>query len=123
MGLNEPRLHEDAHARGFLMLSDLGAVHSLAALDETSVEALYGDATRALRLLQAAPTAQAQRPPYDRALLLREMGLFPEWFLDRHLGIALDDRWRSALDASFSYLAESALAQPRVWVHRVLEIE
>jgi len=118
MGLNVPRLHEVDLARGFLLLSDLGAVHYLAALDETTVEALYGDATRALRLLQAAPTAQAQLPPYDRALLLREMGLFPEWFLDRHLGIALDDRWRSALDASFSYLAESALAQPRVWVHR-----
>src|SRR3569623_1981142 len=46
------------------------------------------------------------------------MGLFLECFLGRHLGIVLDDRWRSALAESFSYLAESALAQPREWVHR-----
>lgn len=118
MGLNVPRLHGGDLARGFLLLSDLGAVHYLAALNESTVEVLYGDAMRALRRLQAAPTAQANLPPYDRALLLREMGLFPEWFLGHHLGVTLDERWQSALETGFSYLAERALAQPRVWVHR-----
>lgn len=118
MGLNVPRLHQVDLARGFLLLSDLGAVQYLAALDEGTADALYGDAMRALCLLQAAPTEQADLPPYDRALLMREMGLFPEWLLTRHLGLVVDGRWQSALDTGFSYLVENALAQPRVWVHR-----
>lgn len=118
MGLNVPRLHQVDLARGFLLLSDLGAVQYLGALDEGTVEALYGDAMRALRLLQSAPTEQADLPPYDRALLMREMGLFPEWFLTRHLGLVIDGRWQSAIETGCSYLVEGALAQPRVWVHR-----
>lgn len=118
LGLNVPRLHEVDLARGFLLLSDLGSIHYLQALDDTTVERLYGDALRALERLQAAPVAGANLPDYDRALLLREMGLFPEWFLGRHLGLELDGRWQEALAAAFAFLADSALAQPRVWVHR-----
>ena len=118
LGLNVPRVIEADRARGFLLLSDLGSTQYLAALTEDSVEGLYGDALQALVLLQAAPLAGAALPEYDRALLLREMGLFPEWFLQRHLGLSLDEPWQAALAAAFDYLAAAALAQPRVWVHR-----
>lgn len=118
LGLNVPRVIEAERERGFLLLTDLGSTPYLPALNDASVERLYGDALYSLRLLQAAPLAGAGLPDYDRALLLREMELFPEWFLQRHLGVTLDEAWRAALTEGFAYLADAALAQPRVWVHR-----
>jgi len=117
-GLNVPQLYEVDLARGFLLLGDLGGTHYLQSLNDSTADALYGDALAALQRLQAAPVSAADLPDYDRALLLREMKLFPEWFLGRHLGIVVDERRQMALSAAFDYLATSALAQPRVWVHR-----
>lgn len=118
LGLHVPRLHEVDLARGFILLSDLGATHYLQALNEATVESLYGDALEALQRLQGAPLAGAALPDYDRALLLREMALFPEWLLGRHLALRLDDHWQRVLMDTFEFLVDSALSQPRVWVHR-----
>src|SRR3569623_2017074 len=113
-----PQLYEVDLARGFLLLGDLGGTHYLQSLHDSPADALYGDALAAPQRLQAAPVSASDLPDYDRALLLREMKLFPEWFLGRHLGIIVDERRQMALRAAFDYLATSALAQPRVWVHR-----
>ncbi len=119
LGLNVPRVLAADLERGLLMLTDLGSRLYLPALDEGSVEALYGDALEALARLQAGGNpATTLLPPYDQALLHREMALFREWFLGRHLGLELDGAEHEALDRSFAALAARALAQPRVWVHR-----
>jgi len=118
LGLNVPRVLETDLARGFLLLSDLGSQHYLQALNEDTADRLYGDALRALGLLQAAPLEGAGLPDYDRALLLREMDLFREWYVGRHLGKAVDEGLEDLLTQSFSFLADEALSQPRVWVHR-----
>src|SRR5690606_29650324 len=57
-------------------------------------------------------------PRYDEALLARELRLFDEWFLGRHLGVALDCGDLEALDLAYRRLIDAALAQPRVLVHR-----
>jgi aminoglycoside/choline kinase family phosphotransferase len=57
-------------------------------------------------------------PPYDAALLRRELDLFPEWYLGRHLGLAGDPAIGAMLEPVFEALIDSALAQPRVRVHR-----
>ena len=57
-------------------------------------------------------------PPYDRVLLQREMDLFPDWYVGRHLGIKLTDAQRESLARINQLLADSALAQPAVYVHR-----
>ena len=57
-------------------------------------------------------------PPYDDALLRREMGLFPEWFCGRHLGLTLSGDEAAALAGVFDVLSATALQQPRVFVHR-----
>jgi aminoglycoside/choline kinase family phosphotransferase len=118
LGLNVPRILEADLANGFLLLSDLGSQHYLQALNEQTVSGLYGDALEALRLLQAAPLAGSGLPDYDRALLLREMALFRDWYLARHLGMAMSEALDDVLQQSFAFLAEKALSQPRVWVHR-----
>jgi aminoglycoside/choline kinase family phosphotransferase len=115
-GLHVPQIHAQDLAQGFILLEDLGSRSYLDALDADSVDGLYGDAMAALLHLQRAPVEGL--PPYDRELLEREMALFPDWLLDRHLGIRLDLAEREMLDQAFGALVDNALAQPVVCVHR-----
>jgi aminoglycoside/choline kinase family phosphotransferase len=121
LGLNVPEvLHED-HKQGFLLITDLGEQLYLGNLNEQTVERLYGDALGALVVLQAGTSAKAADtflPDYDEALLGREMEIFREWYLGRHLGLRLSASHNRVLDDMFTQLAHSALSQPRVWVHR-----
>ncbi len=121
IGLNVPRVLARDVERGFVMLTDLGSRQYLPELvDERRADLLYGDALRALLRMQTAggPQAAQSLPRYDRALLLREMELFPEWFLGRHLQIATDRPLRAMLDRLFAVLADSAAEQPFTFVHR-----
>ena len=115
-GLNAPEVLDEDLQQGFLLLSDLGSSPYLGALNEAGVERMYGDALGALASIQTC--ACDGLPPYDRALLLREMELFREWLVGKHLGIALSDAQHAMLDSAFALLADNALAQPRVFVHR-----
>ncbi len=117
LGLNAPEVRAADLDRGFLLLDDLGDRHYLDALDEGSVERLYGDALAALVVIQACGP-RAGLPPYDRPLLLREMGLFSEWLLRGLLGLELTATEQALLDQVFTLLADSALEQPQVCVHR-----
>jgi aminoglycoside/choline kinase family phosphotransferase len=49
---------------------------------------------------------------------MREMELFREWLLGRQLGLPLSAGENRMLDETYEFLADSALAQPRVCVHR-----
>ena len=115
-GLHVPEVIDSDMPQGFLLLSDLGSEPYLDALNEDSVERLYGDALAALATIQTC--VPDGLPDYDRDLLLREMELFREWLVGRHLGITLDAADNSMLDATFALLADNALAQPQVFVHR-----
>lgn len=119
LGLNVPEILAQDLAQGFLLISDLGSRPYLQALTAESAEPLYGDALHALRVLQAGSGTDPEfLPAYDALLLHREMELFREWYLGRHLGLAITGEQHAILDRSFALLADSALAQPRVWVHR-----
>jgi hypothetical protein len=116
-GLHVPAVLAADIERGFLLLSDLGNTTYLNALTETSADALFGDAITALVAWQRA-SRSGVLPPYDRALLQREMALFPEWYIGRHLGLTLSAAQRATLAGITGLLADSALAQPAVYVHR-----
>ena len=116
-GVHAPIVHAQDLAEGFLLLSDLGTKTYLAELDEATMQPLFADAVAALLRWQLA-TRPAALPPYDDALLRREMALFPEWYLSRHLGLQLSGAQRAALGEVESLLVASALAQPAVYVHR-----
>lgn len=119
LDLNAPEVLASDLDRGLLLLTDLGSRQYLVALDPRSVTGLYGDALTALARLQVGGDPDtALLPPYDAALLHREMELFREWFLGRLLGLALSKDEQRTLDRTFALLADSALEQPRVWVHR-----
>jgi len=103
--------------RGFLLLTDLGTRTYLEALTPENAGALFGDAVEALLRWQLATRAGAL-PDYDQALLRREMELFPEWYLSSHLHFELSAAEKLDLQNAFRLLETSALAQPRVFVHR-----
>lgn len=116
-GLNAPEVLAQDLAAGFLLLTDLGTRSYLQALRAENFDALFGDATTALVKWQSA-TRPGSLPAYDEALLRRELSLFPEWYVGRHLGVQLDDRQRQALEATFQRILAANLAEPRVNVHR-----
>ena len=123
-GLHAPQVLACDAAQGFLLLTDLGAQPYLAELqtavaagDTQRVEALMRDAFAALVQWQQRVDGGAL-PPYDEALLRRELALFPEWCAGRERGIAWTDRHQAPWQAACDRLVASALAQPRVAVHR-----
>ena len=116
-GLHVPEIIAQDLERGLLLLSDLGTTTYLKALDNGNADALFRDAIHALVDWQLASRPDAL-PPYGEALLTREIALFPEWYIGRHLEIALDAREREMLAKGSALLVANALAQPRVYVHR-----
>ena len=116
-GLNVPAVLAQDLERGFLLLSDLGSTTYLAALNDDNADGLFRDATDALIRWQLAGR-EGVLPAYDEALLRRELDLFPDWYLRRHLGIEPDARQRQSLEMVFRLILANNLAQPRTYVHR-----
>ncbi|MGY4516763.1 phosphotransferase [Lysobacter sp. HA18] len=116
-GVRVPRVLSRDVDNGFLLLEDLGAQTYLHVIAETNADELFDDAVAQLLKLQAI-TPPADLPHYDEALLARELRLFDEWFLTRHLGHELDCDDLENLDAAYRVLIDAALAQPTVFVHR-----
>jgi N-acetylmuramate 1-kinase len=116
-GVHVPTIEAVDLQQGFMLLEDLGSRLYLDALTEQTAEPLYGDAIAALLQFQQAGATDGL-PPYDEALLRREMALFVDWLLGRHLGLPLSDAESSMLTAVFEQLVSNALQQPRVLVHR-----
>jgi hypothetical protein len=114
-----PEVLDQDLQRGFLLLSDLGDRTYLSALTEANADRLYDDALTVLRILQFGGRSDPKfLPPYDEALLRRELAIFPEWYLGRHLGINPDDARQTLWNRVTDVLVGTALEQPRVWVHR-----
>lgn len=116
-GLNAPAIHAEDLGQGFLLLADLGSTTYLSVLNDDNAMPLFSDAIDALIRWQLA-TRPGELPPYDEALLRREMALFRQWYVNRHLERSLSEAQAAALEGVGALLVGSALAQPSVYVHR-----
>ena len=116
-GVHVPRILAQDLERGFLVLGDLGSQTWLEVLSADNADALFDAALQALVAFQKLPV-EGQLPPYDDALLRRELQLFPDWYLQRHLGVELNEAQRGQWQQVCDLLVSSALAQSRVFVHR-----
>jgi aminoglycoside/choline kinase family phosphotransferase len=116
-GVHVPAILAMDLERGFLLLTDLGTRTYLEALDATSAPALYRDALAALVRWQQA-SRDGALPTYDETLLRRELDLFPDWYVAKHLGIALTPAQKATLDKVFRKILDNNLGQDRVFVHR-----
>ena len=115
--LNVPQILAENQLAGFLLLSDLGSTTYLDALTSSNADKLYREAIVALVKLQLASQADIL-PAYDAELLQRELDLFPEWYLQRHLQMILNSKQQTQLSACFNLLIKNNLAQSKVFVHR-----
>ena len=116
-GVHVPAIVREDLALGFLLLEDFGDRTYLDELNSDSATRLYGDASTALVSLQRA-SRPGVFPAYDRAVLLRELQLFPDWYLSRHKEQTLSTIDRRILDDAFETIIARTVAQPQVYVHR-----
>lgn len=116
-GVHVPEILAADLERGFLLLSDLGLQTYLDVIDADNADALFADAIDALLAFQRRPVPPTL-PAYDEALLRRELELFPEWYVGRHLGVTFDAVQQARWQRISRLLIDSALAQPKVLVHR-----
>ncbi|PCR98594.1 aminoglycoside phosphotransferase [Pseudomonas fluorescens] len=116
-GINVPKIYAEDLERGFLLLNDLGNKTYLDVIDSENADALFSDALQSLLAFQQLPMV-APLPSYDVALLHRELELFPEWYVKRELGVEFDATQQQQWQQVSDLLIDSALAQPKVLVHR-----
>ena len=116
-GVHVPEVVVEDLDNGYLLLSDLGSTTYLQALSETTAASLYAAANDALIRIQLA-SRPGVLPDYDRELLLREMRLFPDWYVAKHLGVGLSGAQAAVLEAAFESILANNLSQPQVFVHR-----
>ncbi|WLG44467.1 aminoglycoside phosphotransferase family protein [Pseudomonas sp. FP1740] len=116
-GINVPKIYAEDLERGFLLLNDLGNKTYLDVINSENADDLFKDALQALLAFQQLPMV-APLPSYDVALLRRELELFPEWYVKRELGIEFDAAQQVLWQQVSDLLIDSALAQPKVLVHR-----
>ena len=119
-GLRAPQVLDWQREHGFMLLTDLGGQTMMSAIDRARAEAnqpLYLQAVDTLVQWQKA-SRPGELPPYDDALLRRELSLFPDWYLAQHKGLSLDGQRRETLDKTFDVIVQRNLAAPRVYVHR-----
>ncbi|CAN5563325.1 phosphotransferase [soil metagenome] len=129
--LKAPRVLAWSEPLGFMLLSDLGARTMLDVIaPPAAVDARVEATTAHFDLFMQAVDVLVQwqlaskpgvLPPYDDALLSRELALFPEWYVGQHRGFALDATLMGKLDPLFAQIKASnlnALDGARVYVHR-----
>ncbi len=118
-GVHVPEVLAQDLEKGFLLLTDFGDTTYLQSMTESPERAnhLYGEAVDALIKIQMA-SGSGVLPDYDEALLLRELNLFPDWYIDTHLKVTLSPEQKVDLASVFSQILQNNLSQPRVFVHR-----
>ena len=130
-GLPAPRVLAWDAAAGFMLLSDLGAQTMMdviappLAIDAIAQptaahHALYVQAIDALVRWQLS-SKPGVLPPYDDALLSRELALFPDWYVAQHRAFGLTVAQQGVLDDAFKHIKASNLQSPggvQVFVHR-----
>jgi aminoglycoside/choline kinase family phosphotransferase len=116
-GVTVPAIVAQNVEQGFLLLSDLGTTTYLQRLDVDNASFMYSDAVDALIKFQLA-SQPGVLPEFDRAFVLREMNLFPEWYLGKHLGVTMTDKQQADLDKVFEAITANVLAQQQVYMHR-----
>ena len=115
--LSIPQVLAQNLEQGFLLLEDFGDTTYLHQLNADSAFQLYMDAIESLLLLQVHSRPDVL-PEYDRAFMLKEMQLFPEWYIGKHLKFTLSEKQEQELQKVFDTILANCMAQPQVYVHR-----
>lgn len=123
LGLSAPEVYAADAGAGLVLLEDLGDDLFIRLAADPSLEpALYAAAIDLIADLQAAPpppvTPGYSPPPYDRAVLLREMRLIPEWYLPAATGAETSADLAAEFDGLVEPIIAIALDGPQAPVYR-----
>ena len=116
-GVRVPAIVAQDAPNGFLLLSDLGTTTYLQRLNVDNAPFMYSDAVDALVKFQLS-SEPGKLPEYDRSFIMRELNLFPEWYIGKHLGITMTEAQTTTLNNVFEAIASNCLAQSQVFMHR-----
>lgn len=116
-GLNVPKIHKADLKKGFLLLSDLGNKTYLDELNQQNASLLYRDAYLALIKIQKNADTQSLKP-YNDSLLMKELSLFPDWYLKLHKSYEMNDSEKNILGLTFDLLIKNINSHTQVFVHR-----
>ncbi|MGB8339726.1 MAG: phosphotransferase [Burkholderiales bacterium] len=116
-GAHVPRIIKQDLPRGLLLLSDFGKQTYLHVLNENNADELFRQAVDELIKIQLA-SKPGVLPEYDQALLMRELNLFPDWYVAKHLQNELSNEQKNVMQHAFKLIVDNNLAQPKVYVHR-----
>ena len=115
-GVRVPHIVAKDLQQGFLLLEDFGDVLLSTLLNDDTVDAYYAQSFKQLIKLQAIDGVK-QFPEYSYEKLLSEMQLLTDWMLPS-LHIEPSKEEQALIKRTFAILANAALAQPQVIVHR-----
>ncbi|MDD2944643.1 phosphotransferase [Acinetobacter haemolyticus] len=115
-GVRVPHIVAKDLELGFLLLEDFGDVLLSTLLNEQTVDAYYAQSFKQLIQLQAIDGTN-HFPNYSYEKLISEMELLTDWMLPS-LQIQPTAEESALIKRTFAILANAALAQPQVIVHR-----
>ncbi|HJE54152.1 MAG TPA: phosphotransferase, partial [Acinetobacter pseudolwoffii] len=115
-GVRVPHIVAKDLENGFLLLEDFGDVLLSNLLNEETVDAYYEQSFKQLIQLQSI-AGEGHFPEYSYEKLISEMQLLTDWMLPA-LKIQPTESESALIKRSFAILANAALAQPQVIVHR-----
>ena len=119
-GLRVPEVLAWDQPQGFMLLDDLGHQTMLDVIQPEQPTAnlpLYRAAVDSLLAWQLA-SKPGVLPPYNEALLRRELQLFPDWYLAQHKGFTPNEAQQQTLAKTFDTIVARVQAAPQVYVHR-----
>ena len=115
-GVRVPHIVAKDLDQGFLLLEDFGDVLLSTLLNDQTVDAHYAQSFKQLIQLQSID-GTAHFPAYTYEKLISEMELLTDWLLPS-LQVQPTEEESALIKRTFAILANAALAQPQVIVHR-----
>lgn len=117
--LDVPKIIESDDAKGFLLISDLGDALYHYQLTLDNADQLYKNALRDLLIIHEDFKGEHENlPHFGHAMMQQELHFFTEWFLEKYLGLSLNEDEQRILKNTYDLLLENAITQPQTFVHR-----
>lgn len=118
-GLHVPEILEVDLKQGFLLLSDLGDRLYLTELNAANADLLYDQALAVISNIQTCQAvANWELPNFGEKIIINELQIFIQWFLQKHLAVELTNNSQAILTQTFEQLIRVANTQPQVCIHR-----
>lgn len=115
--INVPIIYEVDESKGYILMSDLGKNNYLDALNKETVYCLYTDAIDVICRIQNYASSKGLEV-FDMNIQIKEMDLFKDWFLEKHLKMNLNQDQSIYLKDFNEILARRISKIPTTFIHR-----